>query len=93
MQGSDWFVNGSVTLHTDAGGNVTILPDQYDFLPHSVSSSDPHWFRESVRNVETYVGFYVATAGGLTEYWADATGGNHATNYTIAFCGQPTVTH
>ena len=93
MQGSSWFVHESVTLHQDSGGNVSLLPDTYSFLPHTISFSDPHWFRESLRNAETYAGFYVATYGGLTEYWADATGGNHATNFTPTFCGNPTVTH
>ena len=93
MQGADWFVHGTVTLHQDSGGSVSLLLDTYSFLPHTVSFSDPHWFREALRNAETYADFYVATYGGLTEYWADATGGNNATNFTSTFCGNPTVTH
>jgi hypothetical protein len=93
MQGSAWFVDGSVTLHQDASGNVSILPDPYHFLMHSVSLNDQFWIREAARNVETYIGFYVATYGGLSEYWASLTGGNHATTFTIKFCGSPTVTH
>jgi hypothetical protein len=36
---------------------------------------------------------YAATYGGLSEYWANLNGGNFATNYTIVFCGNPSVTH
>jgi RHS repeat-associated protein len=85
IQGLKWLVHGTVTLHQDSFGGVTILPDTYHFLPHDTSS---HWFRETIRNIETYVGFYVATAGGLTEYFGD----NQATNFKSNFCGKPAVT-
>lgn len=85
IQGLKWFVHGTVTLHQDSSGGVTILPDTYHFLPHDTSS---HWLRETARNIETYVGFYVATAGGLTEYF----GGHNATSFKSNFCGQPAVT-
>jgi hypothetical protein len=93
VQGSSWLIYGSVTLHQDASGNVSLRPDTYSFTPHNISFSDPHWLGEIGRNLESYGGFYVATYGGLSEYWADLTGGNHATNFKTTFCGSPTVTH
>jgi hypothetical protein len=91
VQGAAWLVHGSVTLHQDGEGNIALLPDVYSFRPHTVSFDDPHWFREAVRNLETYAGFYLATYGGLSEYAADLTGGNHATDYTFKFSCLPTV--
>jgi hypothetical protein len=90
VQGSDWLVYGQVTLQQNPGGSVSIRPDRYNFEQHDVSKySSP--LRGAVRNVETYFGFYTATYGGLTEYWADITGGNHATDFTSDFTCQPTV--
>lgn len=85
VQGSGWLVHGAVTLRQGANGSISIAPERYDFEQHDVAS-----FRELVRNFETYGG-YVATFGGLSEYWADLTGGNHATDFSFDFACQPRV--
>jgi len=91
IRGLKWFVHGTVTLHRDDAGSVTILADTYHFMQHDISFSDPYWRGEVKRNVETWIGFQVATFGGITELWASITGGNHATNYKSTFCGNPEV--
>jgi RHS repeat-associated protein len=90
VQGGDWFVHGSVTLQQRSNGSMTIAPEQYNFEQHDASRYSPTW-RGHARNVGTYFGFYVATYGGLSEYWADLTVGNHATDFTFDFVCTPTV--
>jgi RHS repeat-associated protein len=85
VQGDDWFVHGTVTLQ-DSGGSISIRPEQYTFEQHNVTSAG-----EFFRNIETYGGYYVATFGGMSDYWADLTGGNNATDFWFDFTCQPTV--
>jgi RHS repeat-associated protein len=86
VQGADRFVFGTVDLVQDASGTVSIRPNSYSFEPRPVDS-----FGKLARNIETYFGFYVATYGGMTEYWANLTDGNFATDYMIKFECQPNV--
>ena len=73
----DWVVHGSVTLHRNADGVVSILPGQYDFQPHTPVRS----VTTVVRNVETYGGFYVASRAGTSV----------GTNYLINYSGSPNI--
>ena len=59
VQGSDWSIFGSVTLQQNPAGSISLRPDQYNFEQHNANSAG-----ESVRNIETYFGFYAATYGG-----------------------------
>jgi RHS repeat-associated protein len=86
VQGSNWAIFGSVTLQQNPGGSISLRPDRYDFEQNEVTTAE-----DLFRNIETYFGFYAATYGGLTEYWADLTGGNHATDFSFDFICQPTV--
>jgi hypothetical protein len=70
----------------DSGGSISIRPEQYTFEQHNVTSAG-----EFFRNIETYGGYYVATFGGMSDYWADLTGGNNATDFWFDFTCQPTV--
>ncbi len=71
----DWLVHGSVSL-SKVDGLISITPGQYDFQPHAVKS-----FRDVVRNVETFGGFFVASKGGFSV----------GTDYTINYSGSPNV--
>lgn len=86
VQGNAWLVHGSVTLRQNPDGSIAILPEQYNFERHDVTS-----FRGFLRNLETYGGYYVATFAGLSDYWAGLTGGNHATDFSFEFVCQATV--
>jgi len=57
--GSEWFVHGSVTLQ-NRNGVVGILPETYDFLPHTSSS-----LKVTLRNYETFLGFVRASRAGI----------------------------
>ena len=85
VQGGDWFVHGTVTLQ-NSGGSISIRPEQYNFEQHDVTSVG-----EFFRNIETYGAYYVATFGGLSDYLADLTGGNTATDFWFDFACSPTV--
>jgi RHS repeat-associated protein len=57
VQGSDWFVHGTVTLQK-VDGIITIATEKYNFEPHD---SQPF------RNIATYFGFYAASLGGSVD--------------------------
>ena len=85
-------VNAWKTLDRTAtrggGTSVSIVSETYSFELHQVNS-----FHDIVRNVETYFGLYVATYGGLTEYYADLTNGNQANDYNFQFACHPAIAH
>jgi len=78
VQGSDWLVHGTVDLSLNKQGNVTILPNQYNFEPHG-----DFWGNQRKRNIETFGGFSVGSFGGISV----------GTDYLIKFSGSPNVTH
>ena len=73
----DWVVHGSVALHRNADGVISILPGQYDFQPHTPVRS----VMTAIRNVETYGGFYVGSRAGTSV----------GTDYLINYSGSPNV--
>jgi hypothetical protein len=71
---------------SDAYGDLSIVGEPYSFEPHDRSEHGGSRLKALARNLETYVGFYVATYGGMTEYF-----GGEATDFNFRFVCSPVV--
>ncbi len=91
VTGWERIVYGSVTLRRDVSGVMSLLPDKYDFGMHPISAGD--WQYEIPRNIETVLGYAVATFGGITDLFDLAAGKPMATPFTTKFSCSPNVVH
>jgi hypothetical protein len=81
-----WFVHGSVNVQRDGNGALSIVGETYRFEPHVRSQHGGSRLKTGARNLETYAGFYVATYGGMTEYF-----GGEATDFNFRYVCAPAV--